>query len=169
MRLPEMDPSVFKSHVHWAYTGLVVTAWDSQPQPKGQFNHRQFAELYAIADVLGDMRLRNAVIDRIVRDGKTAHVTPGLDTIQIAYTRTPEGSTLRKLALDWWRGGCHTNNFKEHFKEHSASFPKEFLADFVKVVMEGNGEKARAVVIKDRCEYHEHNDDVPTCSSCEDL
>lgn len=161
MRLPEVELDAFKSYMHWVYSDTVVVNEDSKPPPKSQSTFIELAKLYAVGDVLGDMCLRNAVIDRMIVEGQSPNLFPGLDTVNIAYHQTPEGSTLRKLILDW----CIASPFPIYFKEYARRFSVEFLIDFVQNKMESKGEKGSEITIKDKCRYHEHKEGVTRCSS----
>ena len=159
-----MNADVFKSYTHWAYTGNVVVKEDDDNvdlESKGDDIKKNLVRLYVAADLLGDQRLRNAVIDRFIQVQDEDSGYPGCAIINAAYGRTSETSTLRKLFVDYWLNFAHNDWFKENGK----GFTKDFLFELVHGRMLNNNAKTAMPSTKNKCKYHEHNEDVPKCTS----
>lgn len=162
-----MEVETFKSYVHRVYTGDVVLEIDSSDSTTENKLSKllvDLVKLYIAADSLGDMRLRNSVIDRLMTATEEANRKgPSPQAITLAYGATPTGSNLRKLFVDYYLYLREEN--ASWFKDHADCFPKAFLIDYAYNNMARYSEKAVMPSTKNRCKYHEHNDELPKCET----
>lgn len=166
VRLPAMEVDTFKSYTHWIYTGDVVFDMDCDDSTTDSKHHKLFMDLvklYIAADSLGDMRLRNSVIDRLIATEEAIKKSPGPEMITLAYEATPTGSNLRKLLVDYYLRLKGSN--ATWFEQYADYFPKAFLIDYVYNNMARYSEEFVRPSRKNRCKYHEHNDEVPKCET----
>lgn len=114
-----MEEEVFASYMQWVYTGHVVLKMDGNERTKQdkKFDWTPLAELYVAADALGDLRLQNAVIDRILALRRETDTLPKSSAVCTAYTGTPEGSLLRHLFIDWYVSECAADAVQKHGHE----------------------------------------------------
>lgn len=160
VRLPESDVASLEVYLQWIYTGniVVVNAEEvtEEEAKDGSSRYLALAELYVLADHLDDIHLRNAVIDAIVDLRMAIGRCPPPKVPAVAYKETPEGSNLRKLLTDYYTS-C---NDVKWFKENGSTLPQGLMVDIVV------RHKQPPLPIHDRlrkCDYHEHNDEVPKC------
>lgn len=161
MRLPAVAEDVFKSYIHWIYSGTVVIKEDDEPPANGIWGYLSLCRLYVAGDALGDMALRNAVMDRLFAGRIRKRNFPGVDPAEIAYTQTPEGSNLRNFLIDVFAIGT----FPKWIKERGDKLPVQFLVDIIHARMTNKYEKSAKLADFDKCRYHEHNDELPACKS----
>lgn len=159
-----MDIASSEAYIQWVYSGDIVVedneeiATDDGPLFNGLSN---LARLYVAGDVLGDTRIRNAVIDNIIKTHADTQVAPGCQSVAVAWNFTPEDSTLRKLIIDFYLYA----SFDTWFKEVSAQFPRSFLVDLVCGRMANNNAAPTLPSSANKCKYHEHDEFVPQCPS----
>lgn len=157
-----MQHGTFEAYIQWVYSGVIVVEENEQNR-KSKTGITNLVMLYAAGDMLGDVRLRNAVIDRIILNCEQANIAPGSRSVTIAYDSTPEGSTLRKLIVDWY--------LSQHnalwFKNNSQFFPRDFLVDLVYGRMANNNQQTACPIDGSTCKYHEHDQDEPSCDLTE--
>ena len=67
VRLPEVQGKVFRTYVHWCYTGAVLPEVYYQTADKDQTMEREtYVEAYIIADILDDLELRTRVMGLLI-------------------------------------------------------------------------------------------------------
>ena len=93
MELVEEEPDIFDIAHAWLYTSELTWSKDGEDVP---CNYIQLADLFVLADKVDMPSLCNKAIDglkSIILEGKSV---PGATLVNIAYTKTPENSPLRK-------------------------------------------------------------------------
>lgn len=173
VRLTLVEPLYFRVYANWVYgVGLdpgtvdakdIMDAvgfgwWDKSldEREKGYVKLWLLIALYIAGDVLGDTKFQDAVLDALlprVRDN-----TRGLDphAISMAWERTVEGCTLRRLILDALviyppRGGL---------KEGPSRYPPDFLFALcnrqINVRSDIERDELQSTTY-DKCQYHQHD------------
>jgi len=130
IRLPEVEPWIFKSYVSWVYTGNAVIELDDETSEEQAPRAKQqdgFIKLYVLGDTLDDMPLRNRAMKEMV----SIDCQPGTASVAWAFDHTPTGSLLRSMlvnyaALRWSR---------ETFANESAQNHPEFVQELAKFLM----------------------------------
>jgi hypothetical protein len=68
IRLPEVEPGVFRSYLNWVYTGdLAVDSTKDDPVNPKNTKYSNFLKLYVLGDTLDDLSLRNSTTEILVR------------------------------------------------------------------------------------------------------
>lgn len=106
---------------------------------------------------------RNAVIDEVLRRlerDSAGHI--GATTLALAWTTTPEDSTIRNLLTDYtlWRTHAH------RFDTRAPTWPPEIVMAAAKRYIEGKGKAIKDVrpTFDLRCQYHEHGEGEEKCN-----
>lgn len=169
INLPETRVEVFQSYAAYVYTGeidICAEQLDESNDPEGRHRFYLLAELYALADaVLNDKVLRNAIIDAILDfEGKTGY-QPAFSTIVHAYENCSGATPLCRLLLDNALAATHPDWLKSVWN----MLPEAYLQDLVygwalascdkNITYHGSAQRPR-------CEYHEHDDEVPPGETC---
>lgn len=165
--LPETKAGTFQLYAAYVYTGEIdICAEPLNYDADLEARFLQLAELYTLGDVvLDDKALRNAVIDAILDLEDRTCCEPDLDIIKHAYDNSSGKTTLCHLLLDnalactppgWLKGlWC---KLPEAFVQALAcgwaqqSCNKEIIH--------------RSSMDRPRCDYHEHDDEVPADGPC---
>ena len=173
IRLPEVQSADFETYMQWAYTGMIVLkneatnvatneatneATQDDRRAKKLALHKELTRLYVLADRVDDMCLRNAVIDEFINRGDRSGL--GVFSTSFAYKHTPDGSTLRALIANTYASLAPWNRLGNNFKENKARMHEDFIFDMLVLCIQGG---ATRPTWQNRCEFHEHNDEVPKC------
>lgn len=185
VKLPEVDDDAFRSYLVWVYREKVAIRegprsntteefTDAERMVHGRSVHTSLAKLWILADRLADMRLRNAVIDKLVAglsDGFEGNIgmlyfPPELTTL--VWSNTTADRPLRRLVLDYYIAIVWSDEVKAHWDD----FQLEFMKDLAIAAMEKDERsekkhyRPREIVHKyRRCYYHEHSEECPDCPS----
>lgn len=163
VELTEEEPEIFDIAHSWLYTNELTWSEGGKDVP---CSCMQLTDLFVLADKLDMPLLCNKAIDTLKSKFLKAACTPRVTLIDIAYTKTPENSPLRKFfvamktfnAKDW--ASAVTNNREEYLK-----YP-EFLFDVSlalqkKITMSAS--IAEAPFLKDNS-FHQDADGEKDCS-----
>lgn len=167
VRLPDIDVETFKLYAHWLYTGMVGPLAEPEVMAEDSFGRIRFeraAKLYIAGDVLDDLRLRNAATDSFVQVSELITFVPSPYVISLAYYTTLQDSKIRTLLVDEYLG-LETPTHADWLKEVSDDLPKAFLVDLHCAKIKNPRIMKKAPYEQDQCRYHEHNDEVPKCTS----
>ncbi|KAK4895603.1 hypothetical protein LTR27_006386 [Elasticomyces elasticus] len=167
--VPSVRAGIFEVYVNWIYRGDVkLSLGISQTAASIDANHisaedsdfRRLSELYVAGIVLGDVALKNNVIDELMmcmeRWGSV-----GLSTTLTTYIwkgTLPE-STLRKIFLDYLIGNTDPAEPFSGDTYHRTAHPHEFFFDLAERSLRVRDRKADLVrpKIAKRCCYHFHH------------
>lgn len=95
VKLPEQKSSTFDAYYRWLYTNT-LEPFTLSTQPIPDF------ELYILGDAIQDERLRNSVIDNIIKDVSVSGMYPvSFSHVTLVFENTPKTSTLRKMLIDF--------------------------------------------------------------------
>lgn len=124
MKLPEDSADIFNAYMNLIYTG------DIPLSTTPDYELSELVELYILADKLQDASTKNTVIKSIINsmkqpDDEGIWWTFGPATIKMIYAETPQGSPLRRLAIDSLSDLIWTDTLRES----SDIYPNAFLAD----------------------------------------
>lgn len=163
--LPESKASAFEDYMHWLYRDevLVLNPDDihDHEQKTGGRRFTKLTELYVQAITLQDQGLRDAVITTMLEVSDETGTTPGIVSVEVAYSSAPEDCMLRRLLLDYFTAYHDTAWLAR--QNNAARLPATFLYELVYHRMANH----RLTILKptraDRCHYHEHDAAAP-CS-----
>jgi hypothetical protein len=122
VRLPEVEPEVFRVYVDWAYTDALVFEADSSLKPANETSSRGIVNIYLLGDVLDDVRLRNKAME-LLNTHAISGRPPNTVTINYIWDITPTKSRLRKWIVDVTITGLS----RESFVQHGADYPAELV------------------------------------------
>ena len=154
--LPDCRPQDFQYLVQWLYTGGDLTHEEiCGPHPA----YFRLIKLYALADRLDFMGLRNDILDKIAEVADETNSVPTPDDTRTIDAELPPESRLKKLVVDLfvWK---KTDVVLE---THPDSWCEGFLRELVVRLkrMPGEGAKSAGAPWRahaTRCErYHEHS------------
>lgn len=132
VRLPDVDPQAFQAYAHWCYTNKVVLEVCYQSTAVTEREQKfAYTELYILADVLDDAELRKHVLELLIDGIGVWHNQLHISAVHGIWERTPKGSPLRTLVLEWKMG----HGAGPSFCEHVAQYPKEFLEEMAAAFM----------------------------------
>jgi hypothetical protein len=121
VRLPEVEPGMFRSYLNWVYTGdlaVDVSVADAE-ETANELKFRGFIELYVLGDTLDDLRLRNSAMKIIVNGNHQL----GPKSITWAFENTPTASLMRKqlvrVAATRWS--------REKYIKQEELYPADFV------------------------------------------
>lgn len=122
VRLPEVDPDIFKTYLDWTYTDvLVVETAPKSPAVKTKTS-RGIVDMYLLGDVLNDVKLRNRAMQLL-----SSHVinqrVPNTMTIRRIWDNTPTTSLLRNWVVDV----LILKLSREYFVQNAATYPPELV------------------------------------------
>jgi len=101
MTLPEDDPEVFEAFVQWLYHQYYeIPASDLRHEQARYLS--QTMQLFILADKHGVAKLKNGIIDALVRNAQSKRTPPSRFAIHQIYEFTPPGSGIRVLLADWY-------------------------------------------------------------------
>ena len=115
-----------------------------------------------MADSLGVVRLQNQIIDDYIQLTRSLNVTPGRAAVSLVYERLPERSMMRQVMVGYYVSGVKAKWFEENAKNLLEDFTRDCLVAFAEAV--NIGKRPVHPGDRDKCSYHVHNEDVPTCS-----
>ena len=107
------------------------------------------------------------IMDELIKFVAQTGEIPKHGPTSLAYNSTADSSPLRALLRDYWVYQIPTDG-ADHLKAND--FPKDFLQDVATELMLVKLGKATAEVCKrhvcsDKCLYHQHDDEHPTCGA----
>lgn len=163
LELPEENVVMFKRFQLWLYTNYIL----EKGEEPTEIDWNTQAELYIFGEMCGIPDLQNAAIDILINKQCKQNAIP-TSTFCLVYEKTPEGSSLRRLCVDWMacRAKLRSNHghaptlpgaSNEWFKEKTRNwYPKDLLFDLVIALSElKDGVKPSITSFKsERAKYH---------------
>ena len=166
IRLPEQDPDVFELYVFWTYTGQIDMNILPEPEPtaSGRYiapSYLHLGKVWAMGNYFGDIELRDRIINIIIIRANEVTRAISVDTLQKTWSKTPPGSTIRRLYVAIMV--CHAST--SELEKYADQWPIEVFEEATRRYF-ANDPREEAAVPKwaDRCSYHEHEAGDPKCS-----
>ncbi|USW51807.1 Putative BTB/POZ domain-containing protein [Septoria linicola] len=170
VRLPESDPAVFQVYATYVYTGEISLQragtgedLDEESDPSYTARFHSLVKLYALADYLQDISLKNKIVDIII-DRTTGHGVL-LTTLSFAFANLPAESIMCRLITD-----THLTYCSAEFLEQSwSSLPEPYLKALTLGWAKATHDKSATPVRPDdahRCKYHEHDEEFVQGETC---
>lgn len=162
----DTDPAIFALFRSWILGNDIDSLRaDLQDEPLRDIARRELIELYVLAHKTQADRFKDWLVSAAIWVQDLPYFS--IENIVLIYAKLPEGSALRKLAVDsWvasspWRLG--QSDYKPFRESHAAAAP-----DFVLDVMErwsyieqdqDDPDKQVPIITERVCQYHVHGDD----------
>lgn len=160
VRIKDTSIVVFEAFVTWLYSGRLFNH-DTNAPPK-EYIHRLLIEIWLFGDRILCPVLQNDVIDLMIANLSVDGLVHAR-CIEICYSRTLDGSPLRKYVVDQL-ALSHSNKALTEWAKWSRQFglvyPQEFFLD----LLQRRSEVGFRVLTRrefsqiHRCSYHEHYD-----------
>jgi hypothetical protein len=98
LRLPEVEATAFQAYVEWVYTSTVnVDISMADKVAETDAKHKAHFALYHLGEELGDVKLRNMVMDCLVT---RIRGWPSAQIVERAWDKFSEDSCLRRMMVD---------------------------------------------------------------------
>lgn len=164
VKLPEEDSKIFNFWLNWLYCRrLHLATGPDEDRLDGRFLEEAI-RAYALGSVLLDFDFMDAVIDAIAVETCTMeegrNILPNDVIITLAYNKTPQNSTLRKLLV--YRHATISNMAELLTEEHDA----RFILDLAKLMADSaSPEPSREdfISIAAGCDFHGHEPGAENC------
>lgn len=164
INLPEDRPMTVETYIHWIYSDKLVLSVEETKENLFTLQV-ELAHLYPLADKLGDIRLKNSVMDVMTGILDRHNAGPNSDAEELLLASVPPQSPMRKLLVDLY---VHSYGIGAAGPESIDKFPIEFIAEIMQGLMERRSKIAGGDPLDRQklhgCHYHEHNDKVPKCA-----
>lgn len=161
--LTDHDPDVFDAYMQCVYIDNVVMSDVDELVP-----------LYLLADKLNDLTTANLTMDEILRLSDESRYILNKSSVRLAYDFTTAGNPLHTICRDYYVHDCAPDEF---LSAQKAELPYEMVLDvaleFSRLAQQ-KGSRGQhgykddifqvACVTREKCHYHQHNDDHPKCS-----
>lgn len=167
MTLPEDDPEVFEAFVQWLYHQYYeIPASDLRHEQARYLS--QTMQLFILADKHGVAKLKNGIIDALVRNAQFKRTPPSNLAVHHIYEFTPPSSGIRGLLGDWFacetpRSWFQTSATHKWLREHP-----DFAADIVAAMARFESSSQRSNYFKSLSsglKYHKDREGFGTESS----
>lgn len=122
VRLPETPVEVFASAQHFMYTGTVFPHGTAMP------SYEILVGVWKLGHDLGIDGLCDQTLEAMVDVRQTTEHIPAAPLLVQVWRDTPEGSSIRKLLLDW---AAEYVRSSESNAEFAKSLPQEVLSELV--------------------------------------
>ena len=165
IQLPDQDPEIFSHYLSCVYGGELR----SENEEKSQLMH--LAQLYILADALGDLKSANMAIDEFIRYSDEKEGLPGIQTTTLVMEATLDNSPLRQLIVDYYVHEASAKWFNGDV--HGIEPPKELFQAVAKEYVRLKYQAGREDKVTDvfdkrktdspRCQYHQHDVLCPQC------
>ena len=126
IKLPEISVRDFDLYFHWLYTSKIEGEGEEDVEQAQQI----YLSMYILGDVLDDYELRNAAMEHLI-ESLPFTPQPNPDTVWDVYERTPTGSPLRKLLVDWRIGTGDHDEFARDVEVYPAEFVQELAVSLM--------------------------------------
>ncbi|KAF7900303.1 uncharacterized protein EAF01_007605 [Botrytis porri] len=166
-RFPEDIPESFDILIEWVYSGHIrFYEVEVSARPESW----NFLCFYALAEKLGLTQLEDRALDVYRQSCKAKNATFSMDWATRAYQITPQGSALRRYAIQVLVWRFHTQedlgfNLNDHFIKAMQS-DSDIFTDFmlallkhVKVAIPTDPRVTDPRIPATKCEYHNHTKD----------
>lgn len=164
VKLPEEDSKIFNFWLNWLYCHrLHLATGPDEARTNGRFLE-EAVRAYALGNVLLDFDFMDAVVDAIAVEICTLengeNILPNEEIITLAYDKTLQKSTLRKLLV--YRHATISNMAELLTEKHDA----RFILDLAKLMADSARPKPSRedfISIAARCDFHGHEPGAENC------
>lgn len=122
VKLPNTPPEVFASAQHFMYTGIVFPHDASIP------SYEVLVGVWKLGHDLGIDGLCDQTLETMIEVRQTTERIPAAPLLVQVWKDTPEGSSIRKLLLEW---AAEYVRSSESNAEFAKSLPQEVLSELV--------------------------------------
>lgn len=160
VRLEDWDPIAFTSYVTWLYSASVVVPgekWES------------LLHQYILGNYIQDRDYKNAITDDLISRVTDKKEFPG-GFAKLAWGNLPESSPFLTLLVDFWVNGNCLHWYQKEEGIWAVGDASEGPMDLWRRVAMGLVQQSKNPSsrknwpsIRDRCQYHEHQDGEPKC------
>ncbi|KAF1970370.1 hypothetical protein BU23DRAFT_433258, partial [Bimuria novae-zelandiae CBS 107.79] len=125
----EFEPDLFKSYVHWLYSGTIPRPDNDEPS----FDYYEYlARLYVMGEEIMDISFKNVLLENFAAmtlrgSNNGTHRYPGRTTICIIYQGTIKESPLRRMVV-----GMYSALARENW--HFQGLPEEAMVDILRAM-----------------------------------
>ena len=133
VRLPEVDIEVFQEYWEWVYSGTIPAGRctvDSNMTAKNA-EHLLLINLYLLADLLDDIKLRNWSTEEMSKSLETCNMVPLSDALEAVWSGTQKGSRFRRQFVDFAVARVDRDSMAGVIEQ----FPSEFVREFAIAAM----------------------------------
>ena len=113
--------------------------------------------------MLLDVGIQNGVVDVLSATIMRTSNGPMAPVVKWCNTNTAAGCTLQRFVLDWY--ACTYATLGACLEQEKDNLPLTFFRDLVIRVSNAPETKVINPTSSKRCEYHEHNDEIPKCNA----
>ena len=162
MKLPESDPNIFSTFLHWAFTGQIELDVEESVPEDGMEDWTILFELYIMGDTFGSKRLKNQVMDRLDAVSEATDVLPGYWDIRDVYANVPSNAKLIEWLIDQMVYEADGSFFEPEAVLSMPNLYAEILQRYATRCRDGES----MLLPEDRskkCYYHEHDESTPEC------
>lgn len=122
IKLPEISPEVFGLAQNFLFTGTVFSGSDKLP------GYDILIAAWKLGNQLGIEGLCDEAIEAMTEYRRITHHIPATPLLVQVWKDTPEGSSIRKLLLNWAAEYIRSSESRSEF---SKSLPQEVLSELV--------------------------------------
>ncbi|KAK4901534.1 hypothetical protein LTR27_001306 [Elasticomyces elasticus] len=168
IELPEDKPHIFADYLHCLYLGTVKF--------KGKAT-QDLADLYILADKLGDLKGANTIMDRFILCNEAVRTLPLVRDVIYIFEHTAPSSKLRQVVVDYWMHAAAPAELKDIIQDVTrrgeTDISAALLLEVVRVMEESFETKVRKafnqqVPYRRKCYYHQHGEGCLECPSVSD-
>lgn len=163
VRLPEINPDVFKVYLTFLYTGEVDADVDYEEADAPTL----LIKCFALGEMVQDVRFKNSVIDKYLYTTESDGEIASSGTIQLLCEAVHSESTMMRLCVDY--ATFYTN--KASFDVAVKELPSQFVASIAMAAVRGLGQcvdEEKKPRNRRGCYYHEHPDGKGKTKACLD-
>ncbi|KAK5675406.1 hypothetical protein LTS10_011848 [Elasticomyces elasticus] len=158
VKLPEAEPEVFSNYVQWLYSGAVPC------KDATNSGEADLIKLWILADLLMAPKLQDLIATTIITARRTEKCTLAWEVVNETYSKTAEGSPLRRLVIDLYvKAGT-----ADWLSKDTRTVPQEFMTDLTKALLSqrmvketAKTEELKGLYAGVPCGYHVHDKDKP--------
>lgn len=176
VRLPEVEPAIFKIYVNWVYTSLIDLEVVILPRTQECLDKHKHADptesssdwcrkstrvhaysaLYGVADMLLDTRIKICIIDCLMASEREDNFRMSSSTLRYIWTKALSGCGLQRMLLDTWTSKMPLDAAKKIW----TSYPLQLKTDLAMRLLEMRGKRQDECdpINAPRCHYHDHED-----------
>lgn len=129
-RLSTVEPALFQVYVTYIYSGdFSITQqgtneeWTDENDPDGTTRFHVLVKLYALADYLQDLCLKNKIIDSMIDPTQNIGNGTSIMSVELAFETTPANSALCRLIVDTNLSCCNPETLEKDWD----SLPEAYI------------------------------------------
>lgn len=167
IKLPDVDTAAFEQYAEWLYTSKIpynfaedLKAADKQKQ-RVHSKYKQLMALYVLAYFFLDTAFRNAIVDDVLNTCKQTYY-PSQCLMEGLWENTPPRCHMKSILAKFF-AKYHPVDELDDVRP-----PQDSDTTLLEALIRLRDSKGKLAVpsYERRCEYHEHNEEVPKTESC---